>query len=68
MEVAVIYEESYVLYGERANRSIHGVVVQHPNESQDEFMSRVKEEVDSLKSHWSYYEWEMFEYIFPDED
>lgn len=68
MEVAVIYEESYKLYGERYERSIHGVIVQHPNETEEEFISRVNEEVGSLKSHYSYYEWEIFEYVFPDKD
>lgn len=55
MKVAVIYEESYVLYGQRHERDIWDVIVQRPNESSSDFHSRVDAEIDSLHSEYSHF-------------
>ena len=60
MLAAVIYEESYTLYSERHERSIHGVVLQRDGESEEDFYERVKEEIKGMKSFYSYYEYETF--------
>ena len=63
---AVIYEETYVLYDQRHERSIWDVVLQHDGETEEDFYARVEREVGSLKSLHSYYESETFEYTFPE--
>lgn len=62
MQVAVVYEASYVLYGQHYDRPLHDVIVQHQNEPDNEFQRRVQEFVDSLDSRYSYYDWEIFNY------
>lgn len=66
MLVAVVYEESYVLYDERYERSLRNVILQQPGESGDDFYARVRREVDLLESNYSYYEFESFDSPYPD--
>lgn len=61
MIVAVVYEESYVLYGDRHERSIADVIHQTDDESRDEFYARISKKVNSMKSRYSYYEYESFD-------
>ena len=63
MLVAVIYEESYVLYDQRYDRHNWDVVVQHSDENKEQFHLRTQRIVDALNSTYSYYDWDSFEYV-----
>ena len=59
MDIAVIYEEEYVLYDQHHSRSIYAVMVQNTNEPSDVFTERVHAAIKSLESLYSYYDYEI---------
>lgn len=61
MLVAVIYEEEYQLYGQHHSRSIYAVVVKKSEESEEDFQSRIRDQMNRLKSIYSYYDFEIYE-------
>ena len=63
MLVSVIYEESFVLYGQRHERQVREVVVQHDGESEEDFHLRAQRVEDALESKYSYFDSETLYYI-----
>lgn len=59
MDAAIIYEEEYRIYDQDYSRSFDSVVVRLQDESESEFHARISEHVASLKSLYSFYDYEI---------
>lgn len=68
MLVIVIFTEGYWMYDDYYDREIYKIHLQHPNESQEDFKSRIYDIFKLLSpSKFESYESEIFDCEYPEE-